>query len=163
MSVQLQVLQEESIEPLEKHMTGQWFWIPLRPWPRYSSLWELSPIRLKAPTIIEYSTSVHLQVLQEGSIKPLAEHMTGQQLAWLQGHVAALNSDARRETAPALACFLTGASEQGFRYSVDFYGCLLSHKPVRHIKDSHLASQDSHATSHCEPALLISWRFWNLS
>ena len=29
-------------------------------------------------------------MLQEGSIKPLAEHMTGQQFAWLQSHLAAM-------------------------------------------------------------------------
>ena len=71
-----------------------------------------------------------MQVLQEGSTKPLAEHMTGQQYAWMQGHLGALSAEARRVSAPMMASFLTGCSEQGFKYSPDFYGCLVPYKEV---------------------------------
>ena len=73
---------------------------------------------------------LRMQVLQEGSTKPLAEHMTGQQYAWLQGHLGALSAEARRASAPMMASFLTGCSEQGFKYSPDFYGCLVPYKEV---------------------------------
>lgn len=73
---------------------------------------------------------LRMQVLQEGSTKPLAEHMTGQQYAWLQGHLGTLSAEARRASAPMMASFLTGCSEQGFRYSPDFYGCLVPYKEV---------------------------------
>ncbi|EIE22924.1 hypothetical protein COCSUDRAFT_64043 [Coccomyxa subellipsoidea C-169] len=70
-------------------------------------------------------------VLQEGSTKPLAEHMTGQQYAWLQGHLGAMSAEARRGSALMMASFLTGCSEQGFKYSSDFYGCLVPYKEKR--------------------------------
>lgn len=73
---------------------------------------------------------LRVQVLQEGSTKPLAEHMTGQQFAWLQGHLGAMSAETRRASAPMLASFLAGCSEQGFKYSTEFYGCLVPFKEV---------------------------------
>lgn len=99
---------------------------------RYATVAGQSMYSYKLRQTLQEVFTVHLvQVLQEGSIKPLADHMTGQQFTWLQGHLAGMSSpEARRGNAPALTCFLTGASEQGFKYSADYYGCLIAFKPV---------------------------------
>ena len=58
-----------------------------------------------------------MQMLEAGALKPLAEHLNGQQLAWLQALVAGKAPEARAADAAALACFLAGCSPQGFRYT----------------------------------------------
>lgn len=80
-----------------------------------------------------------MQVLEAGALKPLAEHMTGQQFAWLQAFVAGKPAELRQSEAAAVACFLAGCSQQGFKYSPAFYGCLIAHMQVRPLH------------SHCSP------------
>lgn len=46
------------------------------------------------------------------------------------GFSIAQAAEARRELAPGLACFLAGSSEQGYKYSPEFYGSLLPFQPV---------------------------------
>ncbi len=85
---------------------------------------------------VEYTTSISLQrvrtlqVLGAGALKPLAEHMNGQQFTWLQGLVSGKSPEARAEEAAALAGFLAGCSQQGFKYSPAYYGCLVPYMPV---------------------------------
>lgn len=81
-------------------------------------------------------------MLQQGTTKPLAEHMTGQQFAWLQGHLGAMSADTRHNGSSMLASFLIGCSEQGFKYSPDMYGSLVPYKEVS-LLDLHL-SMSSH-------------------
>lgn len=69
-------------------------------------------------------------MLEAGALKPLAEHLNGQQLTWLQAVIAGKAPEARAAEAAALACFLAGCSPQGFRYAPAFYGCLAAHMPV---------------------------------
>ena len=71
-----------------------------------------------------------MQMLEAGALKPLAEHLNGQQLTWLQALVAGKAPEARAAEAAALACFLAGCSPQGFRYPPAFYGCLAAHMLV---------------------------------
>ena len=73
---------------------------------------------------------VCLQVLEAGALKPLIEHMNGQQFSWLQGLVSGKAAEVRAAEAPAVACFLAGCSFQGFRYSPAYYGCLVPYMPV---------------------------------
>ncbi len=72
-----------------------------------------------------------MQMLEASALKPLAEHLNGQQLTWLQALVAGMAPEARAAEAAALACFLAGCSPQGFRYTPAFYGCLAAHMPVK--------------------------------
>ena len=71
-----------------------------------------------------------MQVLGAGALKPLAEHMNGQQFTWLQGLISAKSAEARAAEAAALAGFLAGCSQQGFKYSPAYYGCLVPYMPV---------------------------------
>ena len=71
-----------------------------------------------------------LQVLGAGALKPLAEHMNGQQFTWLQGRISGKPPEARADEAAALAGFLAGCSRQGFKYSPAYYGCLVPYMPV---------------------------------
>jgi len=73
---------------------------------------------------------VCLQVLEAGALKPLIEHMNGQQFSWLQGLVSGKAAEGRAAEAPAVTCFLAGCSFQGFRYSPAYYGCLVPYMPV---------------------------------
>ena len=77
------------------------------------------------------SNTCCMQMLEAGALKPLAEHLNGQQLTWLQALVAGKAPEARAAEAAALACFLAGCSPQGFRYTLAFYGCLAAHMPVQ--------------------------------
>ena len=78
-----------------------------------------------------YLQRVHLlQVLGAGALKPLAEHMNGQQFTWLQGLVSGKSAEARAAEAAALAGFLAGCSQQGFKYGPAYYGCLVPYMPV---------------------------------
>ena len=72
-----------------------------------------------------------VQMLEGGALKPLAEHLNGQQLTWLQALVAGKAPEARAAEATELACFLAGCSPQGFRCTPAYYGCLAAHMPVQ--------------------------------
>ena len=80
-----------------------------------------------------------LQVLEAGALKPLAEHMNGQQFSWLQGLVSGKAAEVRAAEAPAVTCFLAGCSHQGFRYSPAFYGCLVPYMPVSVLRLKNLS------------------------
>jgi hypothetical protein len=71
-----------------------------------------------------------MQVLEGGNLKPLAEHMNGQQFTWLQALEAGKPPEVRAAEAPPLAAFLAGGSQQGYKYSPAFYGCLAPYLPV---------------------------------
>jgi len=73
---------------------------------------------------------VCLQVLEAGALKPLIEHMNGQQFSWLQGLISRKAAEVRAAEAPAVTCFLAGCSFQGFKYSPAYYGCLVPYMPV---------------------------------
>jgi hypothetical protein len=95
------------------------------------------------------------QALASGALRPLADHLAPQQLAWLQGHLApgpppaALASPApgsptaagargeRRADITLLADMLAGGSERGREFSPSLYGCLLAFAPVRPAQRAH--------------------------
>eukprot|EP00884_Botryococcus_braunii_P012883 jgi/Botrbrau1/21596/Bobra.43_1s0006.1 len=73
------------------------------------------------------SRTTALQAIQDGTVRPFAEHCTAQQLAWLQAHLA------RFPPSPASAQlvlnFLAGSSAAGYAYPQDLYGCLAAVDP----------------------------------
>ena len=71
-----------------------------------------------------------MQVLEGANLKPLVEHMNGQQFRWLQAFVLGKPPEVRAAEAAPLADFLAGCSQQGYRYTPAFYGCLAPYLPV---------------------------------
>lgn len=71
-----------------------------------------------------------MQVLEGGNLKPLIQHMSGQQFTWLQAFVLGKAPEVRAAEAAPLANFLAGCSQQGYRYMPAFYGCLAPYLPV---------------------------------
>ena len=71
-----------------------------------------------------------MQVLEGGNLKPLIEHMNGQQFTWLQAFVLGKAPEVRAAEAAPLADFLAGCSQQGYKYMPAFYGCLAPYLPV---------------------------------
>jgi len=58
-------------------------------------------------------------------VKPLAGHMTQQQVTWLEGHLAAGCGDYQ-----ALATFLIGISKAGYEYPEENYAAMAFAQPV---------------------------------
>ena len=69
--------------------------------------------------------------------------MNGQQFTWLQGYISGKPADARAGEAAALAGFLAGCSQQGYKYSPAYYGCLVPYMPVC------ASSLNEYLTIHC--------------
>ena len=78
------------------------------------------------------------QMLQDGLVKPLAEQLSPQHFAWLQALLAGLiaqlgapeAAESRKRLAPGIADFLAGASEAGYKFLPEHYGCLVPFLPV---------------------------------
>ena len=69
-----------------------------------------------------------MQALEDNTIKPIAEHLDGQQAAWLGSHLLTRGLEADPSL---LVDFLAGVTEGGLLLSATFYGCLQSHRQVR--------------------------------
>lgn len=68
------------------------------------------------------------QAVEEGSAKPLGEHLEAQQATWLGAHLVTRSGEA---DPTLLVDFLAGCSAKGHAFSTQYYGCLQSHQGVR--------------------------------
>ena len=68
-----------------------------------------------------------MQAVEDGTIKPIAEHLDAQQAAWLGAHMLTRGLEADPSL---LVDFLAGNTEGGLQLPAQFYGCLQGHRQV---------------------------------